>query len=610
MNSYTAELAQALFEDAGDALFLFDPVSEQIHRANAAAQRLTGWTSEELAPMPLSTLFRYSAPGNKQRMKTACEQSGVFHSQEGYFLRSKHGPWVPVNLTISRLHVQPKPLGLLTCRDVTERQRAAQALREREQHLRAIIETSPECIKLVHPDGGLLEINGAGLHMLEADTAEQVVGQKVLQVVAPEHRQRYWDFHASICEGGRGTLDFDIVGLKGGRRTVATMAVPLSRPDGTVVHLGITRDVTDSRRLEDRLVQVQKLEAVGRLAGGVAHDFNNLLTAINGFSEMIMVDLPVEDPVREMARQIRKAGERAAVLTRQLLTFSRRQVTAPIVLDLAALLQETGKLLRRLIGEDIALTIEAVPDLAHIKVDVNQFEQTVVNLAVNARDAMPTGGRLTIEARNVHLDERAATRHGVAAGDYVCLQVQDTGCGMDEATKARIFEPFFTTKPVGQGTGLGLSTVYGTVQQCGGFLEVTSAPGQGSTFTLYFPASDAPASDRQSVSDFQAPPVGIETILLVEDEPAVRTLARNGLEEFGYTILEAEDGESALRRCQDFAGEIDLLVTDVVMPRMGGRELADRLTALRPQLKVLFVSGHMNDMVIWHGIHEASVAFL
>jgi nitrogen-specific signal transduction histidine kinase len=386
--------------------------------------------------------------------------------------------------------------------------------------------------------------------------------------------------------------------------------VPLSRPDGTIVHLGITRDVTESKKLEERLVQVQKLEAVGRLAGGVAHDFNNLLTAINGFSEMMLLELSATDPLREMARQIRKAGERAALLTRQLLTFSRRQVTAPIVLDLAALLQETSKLLRRLIGEDVELTIEIAPDLGHIKADVNQFEQAIVNLAVNARDAMPTGGRLAIDARNVRLDELEARRHGSPAGIFVRLTVEDTGCGMDEATQARIFEPFFTTKPVGQGTGLGLATVYGTVQQSGGFLEVASAPGQGSTFSLYFPTIDAPAADQSSVSDFQAPPAGIETVLLVEDEPAVRLLARSGLEEYGYTILEAGDGEAALRLCQDYAATIDLLVTDVVMPRMGGRELADRLTALRPRLKVLFVSGHMNDKVIWHGIHEASVAFL
>jgi PAS domain S-box-containing protein len=362
---------------------------------------------------------------------------------------------------------------------------------------------------------------------------------------------------------------------------------------------------------EEELRQSQKMEAVGRLAGGIAHDFNNLLTVINGYSELILHRLGPADPIRAELEAIKQAGARAAALTGQLLAFSRRQALQSRVLDLNAVVANMDSMLRRTIGEDIELRTVLQPELGRVKADPGQIEQVILNLAVNARDAMPHGGRLTIETADVELDETQTRRLlTVIPGPHVLLAVSDTGCGMDKETQARIFEPFFTTKEKGKGTGLGLSTVYGIVKQSGGSIWVYSEPGRGTTFKIYLPRVEEPAEAVEPDTAGAPSPGGTETILLVEDEAGVRSLARTALQAYGYTVLEASNGSEALQICERHEGPIHLLVTDVVMPGMSGKELADRLASGRPEIKALYVSGYTDGSIIHHGMLDPSVAFL
>jgi signal transduction histidine kinase len=364
------------------------------------------------------------------------------------------------------------------------------------------------------------------------------------------------------------------------------------------------------RALEEQLRQSQKMEAIGRLAGGVAHDFNNLLSIIISYSSLVLAELPEDMPMRADVGEIHTAALRAADLTRQLLAFGRKQVLKPATVDLGAVLSRMQDMLRRLVGEDVSLTVTNVADLGTTLLDPGQVEQVVLNLVVNARDAMPTGGKLTIESANVTLDDSYASQHeGVTPGAHVMLAVSDTGSGMDAATQARIFEPFFTTKEPGKGTGLGLSTVFGIVKQSGGHIWVYSEVGNGTTFKLYFPRTNARAA-ASSGPLAPAPANGVERILLVEDNDALRVLACKVLRRHGYVVHDFPNGDAAL----DFLGagsvEVDLLLTDVVMPGMNGRELADRLRSTRPLLKVLYMSGYTDDAIVRHGVLDRGVAFL
>jgi two-component system, cell cycle sensor histidine kinase and response regulator CckA len=375
--------------------------------------------------------------------------------------------------------------------------------------------------------------------------------------------------------------------------------------------LAINTDVTKKKSLEAQLLHAQRMEGIGMVAGGVAHDFNNLLTVISGYSEMVLGRMKPDDPSRGLLQEVHKAGERAAALTHQLLAFSRKQVLQVQVLDLNSLITDAEKMLSRLIGEDVQMVTEGDPRLGRVKADAGQIEQILLNLFVNARDAMPQGGRLTVMTRNVELDENYARAHPyVKPGRYVLLAVSDTGAGMDEATRARVFEPFFTTKEPGKGTGLGLATVYGIVKQSGGSVELDSAPGRGTTFQIYLPRVEEAVPARKSPSGEFKAPRGTETLLLVDDDAAVRSLCRLALQTFGYQVLDAADGAAALLLSEAYQARIHLLVTDVVMPGMNGRELANRLTKLRPGLKVLYVSGYTDDAVVRNGVAAGGVAFL
>ena len=379
----------------------------------------------------------------------------------------------------------------------------------------------------------------------------------------------------------------------------------------------VTRAVHEAKereertRLETQLIQAQKMEAIGQLAGGVAHDFNNLLTAILGFADIALKRVGSKDPLTDDLGQIRNAGQRASELTRQLLAFSRKQIIAPRVVDLNTVVHGMEKLLRRVIGEDIDLITVLNPHLGRVKADVGQLEQVIMNLAVNARDAMPQGGKITIKSADADLDEAYARSHvAVKPGPYVMLAVSDTGCGMDKATLARLFEPFFTTKDKGKGTGLGLSTVYGIVKQSNGNIWVYSEPGQGSTFKIYLPRVEEPLAAPRPGDVRKSAAGGSEVILVVEDDEMVRNLARVVLRQVGYAVLEAGNGDEALRLCEKHPGRIHLLLTDVIMPQMGGRELARRLKQLRPDLRIVFFSGYTSNAIVHHGILESGLAFL
>lgn len=389
-------------------------------------------------------------------------------------------------------------------------------------------------------------------------------------------------------------------------------------PSAVLSALEKMRTIEEKRRAEaalrlseEQLRMSQKLEAVGQLAGGVAHDFNNLLTVISGYSELVLNRLSESDDNRPKVQEIKRAAERASSLTRQLLAFSRKQVLQPKLFDLNHLVTDMSNMLRRLIGENIEMTT-VIGQTAPINADPGQIEQVLMNLVVNARDAMPNGGQLTIETARVEIDETyARTRLNVQTGPYVMLAVSDNGCGMDAETRKRIFEPFFTTKEQGKGTGLGLSTVYGIVQQSGGNIWSYSEPGQGSVFKVYLPEAAEPEAQPGATLDGIELPRGIETVLIVEDEPQIRTLAVDCLSEYGYAVLCAANGLEAVQLIESFrGGPIDLVLTDVVMPNLSGRELSDRVTMLQPSAKVLFMSGYTNDSVMNHGIMDGETWFI
>ncbi len=417
---------------------------------------------------------------------------------------------------------------------------------------------------------------------------------------------------ATLRDGAIHHIDNEVFWRKDGTSfPVEYISTPIRDDLGRVVGAVVTfRDITERKHLEEQLRQAQKMEAVGSLAGGVAHDFNNLLTGILGFADLLLDQLGDADPLREDVNEIKKAAERAASLARQLLAFSRQQVLAPQLLDLNTVVTDLDKMLRRLIGEHINLVMVRKPALGQVKGDPGQIHQVILNLAVNARDAMPQGGKLTLETGNVDLDEEYARRHvTVRPGSYVRLTVSDTGIGMDEQTRSRIFDPFFTTKEKGKGTGLGLATVYGIVKQSGGHITVHSEPGRGTAFRIYLPRVEEKPEAVDPGQAGPSAPKGSETLLLVEDEETVWLALRKVLRSKGYTVLEARHGGEALSICERYAGPIHLLVTDVVMPQMSGPELAHRLTPLRPEMKVLYMSGYMDEAIVHDGTLD-SEAFL
>lgn len=468
----------------------------------------------------------------------------------------------------------------------------------------AIVFTSPD---------DMVRFWSSGAERLFGYAAAEMVGQPLDRVVPIEHREEHREMMRRAHAGQSATRSEAIRLHKSGRTLDTRITTSPWRDAFGAVIGGVTivHDLTEFKRLQREYLLSQKMEVFGRLAGGVAHDFNNLLTVILGYSEIAIRRMPGHDPLRELLCEIHKAGEKASSLTRQLLAFSRNKAVEPKILDLNAVVSDTEKMLRRLIGEDILMTTIFATKLKPIKVDPGQMQQVILNLAVNARDAMPQGGRLTIETSNAVLDEAYARRHPtVVPGNYVLLAITDTGVGMSPAVQTHIFEPLFTTKGPGKGTGLGLATVHTIVTQHGGHIDVESQLGRGTSFKIYLPQADAACSRQASDVNLRTIPRGKETIFLVEDEDSVRALARQVLELNGYTVLEAINGDEAISLASQHGGPIHLLLGDVVLPNRGGRALADHMLCMIPNLRILFLSGYTSDAVARHGIADTEFAFL
>jgi len=489
-----------------------------------------------------------------------------------------------------------------------ERKEAEEALKRSEQEKALILESIPEQVLYHDKEMRILWANSAA-----AESARRTPGELVGHYCYQLYMRR-----SEPCEGcpvveslQAGEPRQAEMSFPGGP-TLFIRGYPVRDAAGEIAGaVEIALDVSARRQLEDQLRQAQRLQAVGKLAGGVAHDFNNLLTAIIGYSDLLMSRLGGDSPLRKDVLEIRKAGERATTLTRQLLAFSRRQVLQPKVLNLNSVVAEMHQMLCRLIGEDVDLVTVLVPGLGRVKADPGQIEQIIMNLVVNARDAMPHGGKLTIETANVDLDDAYVRQHaGVQPGPYALLAISDTGLGMDSETQSQVFEPFFTTKEKGQGAGLGLATVYGIVKQSGGHIWVYSEPGRGTTFKIYLPRVEEPLGLPESTAVRAGATEGTETILVVEDEDEVRWLVCEILQEKGYSVLEVRQSREAVELGQRYEGPIHLLVTDVVMPGMGGRELAENMTRLRPAMKVLYISGYTENAIVHQGVLDEGTHFL
>jgi two-component system cell cycle sensor histidine kinase/response regulator CckA len=604
--SESEERFRAMFEAAPIGAGVVD-LDRRVVASNHALERMLGYTADELATLPAQ---HYAEPADDERDRELFRElvEGTrehYELDERYKAKGGRPVWARVAVSLVRdVDGRPK-FGIRMVEDTTERKRAEESLRASEERYRELFENANDMVFTLDLEGRFTAINRAG-ERITGHVRTHLLGRPIEELLAPGSG-------IAPSDGEAGAYECEIV-ARSGRRVALEVASRLIRVGGRPVGLqGIARDVSERRALEEQLRQAQKMEAVGQLAGGVAHDFNNLLTAITGYSEFALGRLGTGDgKLRENIEEIKRSAGRASALTRQLLAFSRKQILQPKLLRLDELVGGLDTMLRRLIGEHIEIAAVYGSDLGFVKADPGQLEQVIVNLAVNARDAMPEGGRLTIETANADLDDAGARAHeGASPGEYVTLTVRDTGDGIDAETLTRIFEPFFTTKEQGKGTGLGLATVYGIAQQSGGFVTVESEPGQGTTFRVYLPRLEGvvPAEPEPEPEEVTLA-VGSETVLLVEDEAVVRDLLREVLETAGYEVLEAHDGVHALELAEEHAGAIDLLLTDVVMPKMSGRELAERFRTQRPEMRVLYTSGYTDGVIADQGILEPGTEFL
>jgi len=497
---------------------------------------------------------------------------------------------------------------LWIARDITERRQSAEALSKSEERYRDLVENAIDIIYTHDLGGNYTSVNRAGEN-ITGYTREEALKMNLVQLITPEYREKAMQMLAAKLAGDEVTAYELEVKAKDGHRVPVEVSTRIIFDNGVPVGIqGIARNITERKKLEEQFLQSQKMEAIGLLAGGIAHDFNNLLTAISGYSDLTLKKLASDDPLRLHIKEIKHAGDRAAGLTSQLLAFSRKQVLKPRVHNLNTIITDIEKMLRRIIKESIEFRIVLDPELGNIKADPGQIEQVIMNLAVNARDAMPNGGTLTIETQNVEKCE--SENITVDPGRFVKMIVTDSGEGIDEQTQRRIFEPFFTTKELGKGTGLGLSTAHGIVKQSGGDIRVYSEVGRGTTFEIKFPIVDETVQKPKWVGNSEEKYSGTETILLVEDDEIVRNLVREVLMSNGYKVLEAASGKAALYVCDTYSDNIHLLLTDVIMPKMSGLQLKEQVGKLRPDIKPLFMSGYTNDSMGESGVFDLDAAFI
>jgi two-component system, cell cycle sensor histidine kinase and response regulator CckA len=601
---------RGLLEAAPDAMVVVNQIGE-IVLLNLQAERQFGYHRDELLGQKVKNII---PQGFAERLRThGTGTSGdPIVPQMGtgieLFGRRKDGSDFPIEIMLSPLDATDGILVTAAIRDITERKQRENDL----SRLASVVESSHDAIVSLTSLGIILTWNH-GAERIFGYSPEEATGQSILFLSPPDRLDEGVELlerikRADIAE------HFETIRVKkdGTQIHVALTLSPIKDMDGKVIGVSnVARDVTESKHLEGMFRQAQKMEAVGQLAGGVAHDFNNLLGVILGYTGLLLDRLSPDDPQRKDIEQIQKAGDRAALLTRQLLAFSRKQVLQPKVLDLNAVVAGAEKLLQRLIGENIELLAVLSPKLCRVKADPGQIEQIIMNLAVNARDAMPAGGKLTIETSNVEFDKESAALHpSTLPGPHVMLAVTDTGCGMDVKTKAHIFEPFFTTKDFGKGTGLGLSTVYGIVKQSGGSVWVYTELGIGTAFKIYLPCVDAVLEIESPNDKVENVVVGSQTILIVEDDAALLQITHRSLEKLGYVILAAQNSQEAIDISESHTGPIHLMVTDVVLPGMSGAKLASHLSASRPEMKVLYVSGYTDDTIFRHGVLERGLVFL
>jgi len=593
-----------------------------IRYLNSTAERMLGMTASQALGMTIEDAIRWIHVEDREQISTRYREAGPdVLSQDAHVVFRWSRPdgvvrWFKVQTIGASFLGRPAIRAVMV--DVTEQYETLEKLRRSEERYRQMVEASPSGI-LVHVDERVVLANRAAVRLFRGRTEADVVGKRILDYIAP-------CYHALVRQrveriyGGEDCVP--VVELV--FRTLAGESFWVEASASSVEHEGrpasmvVFRDITQRKKalsekehLEAQLLQSQKLEAVGRLAGGVAHDFNNLLTEICGQSELVLMDLPPEDPHFSMMQAVGEAAQRASALTRQLLAFSRKQVMLPRLMQLNEVVSGLERMLSRLIGEDIEFQVALSPAAGQVMVDPGQLEQVILNLCVNARDAMPGGGKLLVTTGVEVPDERAASRLSLEnGGRYAVLSVVDTGCGMTPEVQARLFEPFFTTKPQEQGTGLGLSTSYGIVRQHLGAIDVRSLPGRGSVFRVFLPQADGPAQESMMRGDEVDANGGGETILCVEDEPLVREVTVTMLRRLGYRVLEAEHPNRAIDLVRAHSGRIDLLVTDVIMPQMNGRELAECLRRDRPELAVLYTSGYTEDVIANQGLLASDVRFL
>ena len=606
------ELFQLITENVADMIAVVDMEGHRLYNS-PSYHRVLGYRTEELQS---SSSFEQIHPDDRNRVRAAAmeaRRTGVGKPLE-YRMRHKDGTWRVLESTASVIRSrsgEPERLVIVN-RDVTQRKEAEESLHVSESSFRSMIEDAPYGIYRAGVDGKLLRANPALQKMLGYEKLDELLNASLPTDVFRNHS----DFNG-LKELLQSANEFKDVEVELKRRDGAPITVRCTGRKVKEEHESVpcfdvfAEDVTERRILERQLRMAGKMEAVGRLSGGIAHDFNNILGVIIGYGQVLKRRLGSQNDLLECAEEIEKAGQRAASLTRQLLAFSRQQILTPSILKLNDLVLDMAKMLPRLLGEDIAVNTSLSSDLGMVKADQSQIEQVIMNLAVNARDAMPEGGTLRIETANVELDQAYAWQHpGAKPGHYVMLAVIDAGTGIDPDTITHIFEPFFTTKEVGKGTGLGLATVYGVVKQSGGYIWVESEPGKGASFQIFLPRVEEPATEVTARTPVVKTTRGSETILLVEDSEPLRKLTQSFLESHGFRVLVAQNGEEALQVETRHSGKIDLLLTDVVMPGINGRVLAERLLPRQPAMRVLYISGYTDNFVARHGVLEQGMILL